>query len=154
MYRKSSVFASSSSAIASKTEADYRQGMIPNTVAMAEDVNAYGLNSDKMNWTMSQEISNLLEAYGITLGSDYVSDPTNAANKMLLKLFNEKISIGRLLTGISASSGTIPVITQTGGSLNIPDMKIRFNNAVYYANTDNEIPEITITARTYTPSSG
>ena len=154
MYRKSSVFASSSSAIASKTEADYRQGMVPNTVAMAEDVNAYGMVSDKMNWTMSQEISNLLEAYGITLGSDYVSDPTNAANKMLLKLFNEKISIGRTLTGISASSGTIPVITQAGGSLSIPDMKIRFNNAVYYANTDNEIPEITITARTYTPSSG
>lgn len=154
MYRKSSVFASSSSAVASKTEADYRQGMVPNTVAMAEDVNAYGLLSDKMNWTMSQEISNLLEAYGITLGSDYVSDPTNTANKMLLKLFNEKISIGRLLTGVSASSGTIPVITQTGGSLDIPDMKIRFNSAVYYANTDNEIPEVTITACTYTPSSG
>lgn len=145
MYRKTSVFASSSPSIASRTDAEYRQGMVPNTVAMAEDVNAYGLTSDEMNWTMSQELSNLIEAYGITLGSGRVSDPNNAANKMLLQLFREKLSVGRYLTGFS---GTIPVITQSGNQLTIPELKIRFNSTVYYSTTDATIPEVTIPAQT------
>lgn len=154
MYRKSSVFASGSSAVASRTEADYRQGMIPNTVAMAEDVNAYGTLSDKMNWTMSQEISNLIEAYGITLGSDYVSDPTNAANKQLLKLFQEKLGSVRSLTGVMYNGTTIPVITQTSSGLSIPQLKIRFNNTVYYSDTETTNPIVTVPAQTYTLGSG
>lgn len=145
MYRKTSVFASGSSDIAPRSDTDYRQGMIPNTVAMAEDVNAYGLISDEMNWTMSQELSNLIEAYGITLGSARVADPNNAANKMLLKLFREKLSIGTYLTGVG---GAIPVITQSGNALTIPELKIRFNNSVYYANTDDQMPVVTIPAQT------
>lgn len=154
MYRKSSVFASGSTAIAVKTEADFRQGMVPNTVAMAEDVNAYGQSSDKMNWTMSQEISNLLEAYGITLGSDYVSDPTNAANKMLLKLFNEKLSNSRCLTGVTAVSGTIPTITQSGSNLSVPAMSIRFNSTVYYSDTADQTESVDISAQTYSVGAG
>ena len=153
MYRKSSVFASSSTAVASKTEADYRQGMIPNTVAMAEDVNAYGLKSDEMNWTMSQELSNLLEAYGITLGSDYVSDPANAANKMLLKLFQEKLATAPYLTGVAVENGAIPVITQSGSALTIPQLKIRFNTAVYYGSTEQAIPTVTISATSFSVTS-
>lgn len=145
MYRKTSVFASGSPDIAPKSDADYRQGMIPNTVAMAEDVNAYGLKSDEMNWTMSQEISNLLEAYGITLGSARVADPTNPANKMLLKLFREKLTVGTYLTGVG---GSIPVITQSGNALNIPELQIRFNTSVYYGGTEDEMPVITIPAQT------
>lgn len=154
MYRKSSVFASGSSAVAARTEADYRQGMIPNTIAMAEDVNAYGSLSDKMNWTMSQELSNLIEAYGITLGSDYVSDPTNAANKMLLKLFQEKLSTVNGLTGVMYNGTTIPVITQTSGGLSIPELKIRFNSTVYYSNTEQDNPVVTISAQTFTLGTG
>ena len=151
MYRKSSVFASSSSAIASKTEADYRQGMVPNTVAMAEDVNAYGLNSDEMNWTMSQELCNLIEDYGITLGSARVADPTNAANKMLLKLFREKLPVSRCLTGVMGPG--MPYIEQVGGDIVVAfDFKVRFNNSVYYANTDNNIPTVTILAQTFSVS--
>ena len=151
MYRKTSVFASGSSDLAVKTEADYRQGMIPNTVAMAEDVNAYGLKSDEMNWTMSQELSNLIEAYGITLGTARVADPSNAANKMLLQVFREKLSIGTYLTGVG---GTIPTITQSGNLLTIPELKIRFNNAVYYANTDDQMPVVTIPAQTLSAAAG
>lgn len=149
MYRKASVFASGSSAVASKTEADFRQGMIPNTVAMAEDVNAYGSNSDKMNWTMSQEISNLIEAYGITLGNGYVSDPANAANKQLLKVFQEKLANSRCLTGVVVTSGVIPVITQSGSTLIIPQLKIRFNSDVYYGTTETSTPLVTVSARNF-----
>ena len=154
MYRKSSVFASGSSAVASRTESDYRQGMIPNTIAMAEDVNAYGALSDKMNWTMSQELSNLIEAYGVTLGSDYVSDPNNAANKMLLKVFQEKLSTVSGITGVMYNGTTIPVITQVSGGLSVPTMKIRFNNKVYYGTTEQENPVVTINAQTFNISSG
>lgn len=145
MYRKTSVFASGSPDMAARSDAEYRQGMIPNTVAMAEDVNAYGMKSDEMNWTMSQELSNLIEAYGITLGSARVADPNNPANKMLLKLFKEKLSIGTYLTGVG---GTIPIITQSGNALTIPELQIRFNENVYYSNTDDEMPVITIPAQT------
>lgn len=154
MYRKSSVFASGSSAVAAKTEADYRQGMVPNTIAMAEDVNAYGSVSDKMNWTMSQELSNLIEAYGITLGSDYVSDPANAANKMLLKLFQEKLSTVNGLTGVMYNGTTIPVITQVAGGLDVPELKVRFNNTVYYSNTELSNPVVTISAQTFALGTG
>ena len=93
----------------------------------------------------------MLEAYGITLGSDYVSDPTNAANKMLLKLFNEKLSNSRCLTGVSAP---IPSITQSGSALNVPAMKVRFNSTVYYSNTEQDVPEVDIAATTWSVGAG
>lgn len=152
MYRKQSVFASMSQSVAAKTEADFRGGMIPNTVAMAEDVNAYGMNSDKMNWTMSQELCNLIEAYGVTLGSDYVSDPANAQNKMLLKVLQEKVQTTRCLTGVTVKNGNIPNITQSGSYIYVPQMEVRFNQDVYYSSTEKTVPAVTIPATTVAAS--
>lgn len=150
MYRKSSVFASGSQSIAPKTDTEYRQGMVPNTVAMAEDVNAYGLTSDQMNWTMSQELCNLLEQYGVTLGSGFDSNPSSTNNKMLIKLLKEKYASVRCLTGLTGP--TIPVITQSGNQLTIPQLSVRFNSNVYYGTTEALTPIVTVSAQTLSAS--
>lgn len=145
MIKKDSIFASGGQKDATKTESDFRAGMIPNTVAMAEDVNQYGYQADRDLWVVCKEINNLLESYGISLPSE--NDYEENAQYRLTDLFKNKVSGAYLLTGVDRS-GYTTAPTQVGAAINFPQMKIVFNKEVFYGTTRASLQETTLTAQT------
>lgn len=150
MINKTSIFASGGDKDTSKTEADFRIGMLPNHVAMAEDVNIYGNMSDTQLWVVCREIVNLLGLYGISPdGSTVPADPSDpsASQNQLATMFTNNLPQQTLLTGIVWSSYTAAP-TQVGNSISFPACKICYNLDVYYGNTGSRQHVVNLNATT------
>lgn len=144
MINKETVFASAGTTSGS-SEAGYTTGMIPGTVAKAEDVNLYMGISDQQLFSVCKEIANLLTDAGITL---------NANSYTQLKTWaKEKLQGSAYLTGVDADSYT-SAPTQTGNAISFPEMKIIFNTGVYYGKTSADHQVTTLSAQTLSATSG
>lgn len=143
MITKDSVFASGGKLDADKTKVDFRTGMIPNTVAMAEDVNTYGNWSDRDLKVVCDEIVNALEGQGIVPNNSYVTGESTQLDSMI----KTKIKNGFILTGLDYSTYDMPPV-QNGNTITFPEMQIAFNTEVYYGNTQATILTVTIPAQT------
>ena len=138
MRNKDSIFASAGTT-AGSSDAGYTTGMVPGTVAKAEDVNLYMGISDQQLYSVCKEVANLLTANGITLDAN--------DNTQLLNWSRTKIQGNFELTGIDADSYT-SAPTQSGNSISFPTMKIIFNTGVYYGKTPAQHQVTTLPAQT------
>lgn len=149
MITKDRIFASAGSQNTTATGSDFSTGMIPNTVAMAEDVNTYGNMSDKDLWVVCQELVNLLANFGISPNNSYDSGQQN----QIAQMFQQNVTGAYSLTGIIRSSfSTAP--TQNGTQITFPSLGIAYNLDVYYGNTQARIQETTLQAQTLSATSG
>ena len=150
MITKDSIFAQGGQQDTSQGDADFRVGYIPNTTAMAESVNRFGSMSDRQLWVVCHELVNLLSLYGITPDNvDVQTDPNDpsASQNQLATLFSTKIKQPATLTGIIQADYT-SAPTQSGNSISFPQMKISYNNAVYYGDTQQQMRTVTLSAQT------
>ena len=138
MINKDSIFASAGTTSGSSS-AGFTTGMIPGTVAKAEDVNMYMGISDEQLYSVCKEIANLLTDAGITL------DPNSYTQ--LRTWAQTKINSAAFLTGIDAGSYTTAP-TQAGNSIWFPKMKIIYNTGVYYGKTESTHQVTTLAAQT------
>lgn len=148
MITKDRIFASGGVQDPTKTGSDFSTGMVPNTVAMAEDVNTYGNMSDKDLWVVCQEIVNLMSNYGVSPNDSYDSGQQG----QLANMFNEKIANGYSLTGIDRSTYT-SAPTQNGTQISFPQLGIVYNLDVYYGNTASRLQRTTLNQQTLTANS-
>lgn len=147
MITKDRIFASAGVQEPSATGSDFSTGMVPNTVAMAEDVNTYGNMADRDLWVVCQEIQNLMANYGVAPNESYDAGQQG----QLATIFKDKIGGAYALTGVVRSSiSTMP--SQNGASINIPQMEIVYNLDVYYGNTQSRMQSTTLAAQTITAS--
>lgn len=145
MITKDRIFASGGPKDPNATGTDYSNGMQPNTVAMAEDVNTYGYMSDRDLWAVCQEIQNLMANYGVSPNDDYAPEKQT----QLADMFKDKLNTGYALTGVEYKSGmTMP--KQNGASINIPQMTVVYNLDVYYGNTQARLQRTTLAQQTIT----
>lgn len=144
MINKDSIFASAGTTSGS-SPAGYTTGMIPNTLAKAEDVNMYMGISDRQLYSVCKEIANLLIESGITLDANSYTQ--------LTKWAKEKMISAAYLTGIDATSYT-SAPTQSGNTITFPSMKIIYNTDVYYGKTMSEHQITTLGAQTLSATSG
>jgi len=144
MINKTSIFASSGSTSGSSASG-YTTGMIPGTVAKAEDVNLYMNISDNQLYSVCKEVANLLVNSGIAL------DATSTSQ--LYAWFRTKIKGFSGLTGVDQESYT-SAPTQTGNSISFPAMKIVYNTSVYYGRTESTHQETTLSATTISATNG
>ena len=144
MRNKDSIFASAGTTEGSSS-AGYTTGMIPGTVAKAEDVNLYMGMSDQELYSVCKEVANLLTAYGITL------DPNSYTQ--LLGWAQDKLGSMMALTGIDAQAYT-SAPTQSGNAISFPEMKIVYNTGVYYGKTEAQHQATTLSAQTLSATSG
>lgn len=143
MINKQNVFASATEAI-DPTGTGFTTGMVPQTVARAEQVNKYMNMSDKDLWVVCLEIKNLLAKYNILPNDGY-----NAGDCVqLTSMFTNNVKNSFSLTGVNKDSysGTPP--TQTGNAIEFSEMKIVYNTDVYYGQTDSTHKECTLQAQT------
>lgn len=138
MINKETVFASAG-AKAGSSSSGYTTGMVPGTVAKAEDVNLYLGISDEQLYSVCKEIANLLTDAGIVLNPNSYTQLTTWAK--------EKIAGAAFLTGIDAEYYSAAP-TQNGNSISFPQMKIMFNTDVYYGKTAAEHQTTTLSAQT------
>ncbi len=148
MITKENVFAQAGKQDPERTAADFRTGMIPNTVAMAEDVNTYGNWSDRDLKVVCDELVNALLGQGITPNGSYTPADANQLDTLL----KTKMKSGFLLTGLDYASYETPP-TQNGASIVFPAMKVLFNTSVYYGNTQEDLFVVDIQAQTLTANS-
>lgn len=147
MITKDRIFASAGVQEPSATGSDFSTGMVPNTVAMAEDVNTYGNMADRDLWVVCQEIQNLMANYGVAPNESYDAGQQG----QLASMFKDKIGGAYALTGVVRSSiSTMP--SQNGATINIPQMEIVYNLDVYYGNTQARMQSTTLAAQTITAS--
>lgn len=148
MITKENVFAQAGKQDPERTAADFRTGMIPNTVAMAEDVNTYGNWSDRDLKVVCDELVNALLGQGITPNGSYTPADANQLDTLL----KTKMKSGFLLTGLDYDKYTTAP-AQNGASVVFPEMAVAFNSTVYYGNTQENIDVVTIPAQTLTANS-
>lgn len=149
MITKDRIFASAGVQEPSATGSDFSLGMVPNTVAMAEDVNTYGNMADRDLWVVCQEIQNLMANYGVSPNNSYDAGQQG----QLATMFKDKLNSGYALTGVDRSSiTTMP--SQNGASVKIPQMVIVYNLDVYYGNTQARLQRTTLAQQTLTANSG
>lgn len=143
MINKETVFASAGTTSGSSS-AGFTTGMVPGTVAKAEDVNMYMGISDQQLYAVCTEVKNLLTSSGIVI------DPTN--NTQLQTWASTKLQSAAFLTGIDAGSYT-SAPTQNGNAITFPEMVIIYNKDVYYGKTASRLQRTVLPAQTLSATS-
>lgn len=149
MINKDRIFASAGAQDTTKTGSDFSSGMVPNSVAMAEDVNTYGNMSDRDLWVVCQEIVNLMANYGLTPNDSYSAGQQG----QLAQMFQQNVTGAYGLTGIIRSTFTTAP-TQNGTQIKFPQIGIAYNLDVYYGNTQARVQRTTLKAQTLRATSG
>lgn len=144
MINKTSIFASAGTT-AGSFASGYTTGMIPNTVAKAEDVNMYMGISDQQLYSVCRELANLLTQNGITLDANSYTQ--------LAEWASTKIKGSTEITGIDQGSYT-SAPTQSGNAISFPAMSIVYNTEVYYGKTDSTHQITTLASQTLSATSG
>ena len=127
----------------STTEADFRNGMIRNTIAMAEDVNTYGNMIDEQVEIITKEIVNALEGQGITI------DPN--LNNQILTMIQSKLPAGYSLTGVYFDGVTQPTAVLTNATtITFSAFTAYFNAKGYFGNTQSDLTKVVVPQTTVT----
>lgn len=135
MKNKTYIFADLGERRAVPSETDFRNGMIKNTIAMAEDVNTYGYEIDEQVSVITKEIVNALEGQGITI------DPN--LNNQILTMIQSKLPAGYSLTGVYFDGVNQPTATQNGtSSITFSAFTAYFNSKGYFGNTQSDLTKV------------
>lgn len=123
---------------------DYTTGMVPHTVAYAEDVNYMGFALDDDLYSACKEILNVLAAYGV---SPDANDLTQ-----LVTTIRTKMAGSHLLTGLDYDSYTTAP-TQSGNSISFPAFSVNFSTKGYYGDKLSDFVKVDFDAQTISASS-
>ena len=143
MINKDTVFASAGTT-AGSSASGYTTGMVPGTVAKAEDVNLYMGMSDQQLYAVCNEVANLLTDAGIVLDPNDYDQLTTWAKT--------KVPGGMYPTGIDMDFYT-SAPTQNGNAISFPQMKVVFNTSVYYGKYNSTHQSTTLSAQTLSANS-
>ena len=122
---------------------DYTTGMVPHTVAYAEDVNYMGNLMDSDLYSACKEILNVLAEYGV---SPDANDMTQ-----LVTTIKSKMAGSHLLTGIDYNSYTTAP-TQSGNAISFPAFSINFCTKGYYGDKLTDFTKVDFAAQTIAAS--
>ncbi len=143
MIRKDNIFAEDTENRDANNVTSFKQGMVPQTIARAEQVNMAGFMSDRDLYVVCKEIENLLGLYNITPNNSYVDGQQN----QLATMFTSALRQGTPLTGVyQPGSPTAP--TQNGSTITFPDIELLFNTGVYYGEEADTHINATLSAQT------
>lgn len=148
MITKDNIYASAGERDSRKTATDFRTGEVPNTVAMAEDVNTYGFWTDRDLWVVCKELNNLLSHFGISPNNSY----STGQQGQLATAIKSRLQTGITLTGINKADYTTAP-TQNGNSISFSRMGINYNLGVYYGGTDAQKQKTTLSAQSLAATS-
>lgn len=147
MINKQYKFASAGAQTTGWNDSMYQEGMHPNTIAMAEDVNSFGNQMDTDVYSVCKEVANVITNGVIDKdgGNGYTLNESN--NAQLLTTMRD-MSNGFMQTGImfnGTESITIPY--QNGvTSIVFNGLKIMFNEGGYFGNGAAKMQFATLTA--------
>ena len=122
----------------------YVDGMIPHTVAYAEDVNYFGYLIDDDLYSVCKEVLNLLAEYGVA--------PDANDFTQLVTTIKSKMAGSHLLTGIDYDSYTTAP-TQNGNSISFPAFSVNFCTKGYYGDKLSDFTKVSVDAQTISASS-
>lgn len=109
MINKQSIFAQSGQLQPSYSDANYREGMKPQTIAYAEDVNSFGNTMDTALTAVCKEVAKVITDNGIALNAN--------DNTQLSTVFDTKMQSGYMMTGVNYDGATFTNPTQNGNSI-------------------------------------
>ena len=149
MINKQNIFASSGQQTQGYSASDYVGGMIPNTIAMAEDVNSFGNTMDTDLSSVCKEVANVI-TNGVLDKDGGDGEALNAASFTQLLGALRAMSNGFLQTGIVYDGGSITCPTQDGvTSIKFGgQIRIMFNEGGYFGNSASKMQIGTIAANT------
>lgn len=149
MINKQDIFASSGQQTQGYSSSDYVGGMIPNTVAMAEDVNSFGNKLDTDVSSVCKEVANVITS-GVLDKDGGDGQTLNSASFTQLLTALRAMSNGFLQTGIMFDGSTItcPVQNGTTGIKFGGQLKIMFNEGGYFGNSASKMHIGTIASGT------
>jgi len=146
MKNKSYIFADLGDRRTTPSEAEFRTGMVRNTIAMAEDVNTYGYEIDEQVDIITKEIVNALEGEGITINPNL--------NNQLSTMIKTKLPGGYSLTGVYFDGVTQPTASQNGvSSIVFSAFTACFNAKGYFGNTQSDLTRVNVAQTTVTVDS-
>lgn len=149
MINKQNIFASSGQQTQGYSASDYVGGMIPNTIAMAEDVNSFGNMLDTDVSSVCKEVANVV-TNGVLDKDGGEGEALNAASFTQLLGALRAMSNGFVQTGIMYDGGSITCPTQSGVSSIVfgGQIRIMFNEGGYFGNSASKMQIGTIAANT------
>lgn len=122
----------------------YVEGMVPHTVAYAEDVNYFGYLIDDDLYSVCKEVLNLLAEYGVA--------PDANDFTQLVTTIKSKMAGSHLLTGLDYNSYTAAP-TQNGNSISFPAFSVNFCTKGYYGDKLSDFTKVSVDAQTISASS-
>ena len=149
MINKQNIFASAGQQAQGYSTSDYVTGMIPNTIAMAEDVNSFGNTLDKDLDVVCKEIAGVV-TNGVLDKDGGEGEALNAADNTQLLTALRGMSNGFLQTGIMYDGSSITCPTQNGTTSIVfgGQIRIMFNEGGYFGNSASKMQIGTIAANT------
>lgn len=150
MINKQNIFASAGQQAQGYGTTQYVTGMVPNTIAMAEDVNSFGNTLDKELGVVCNEIANVITS-GVLDKDGGDGEALNAADNAQLLTALRNMSNGFTQTGIIYDGvQTLTTPTQNGTSgINFGGaIRIMFNQGGYFGNSAAKMQIGTIAANT------
>lgn len=149
MINKQNIFASAGQQTQGYSATDYVTGMIPNTIAMAEDVNSFGNTLDKELDVVCKEIAGVV-TNGVLDKDGGDGTALNPADNAQLLGALRGMSNGFLQTGIMYDGASITCPTQNGTTSIVfaDQIKIMFNEGGYFGNSASKMKIGTIAANT------
>lgn len=149
MINKQDIFASSGQQTQGYSSSDYAGGMIPNTIAMAEDVNSFGNKLDTDVNSVCKEVASVITS-GVLDKDGGDGQVLNGASFTQLLTSLRAMANGFLQTGIMFDGSTItcPVQNGTTGIKFGGQLKIMFNEGGYFGNSASKMHIGTIASGT------
>ena len=149
MINKQNIFASAGQQTQGYSASDYVTGMVPNTIAMAEDVNSFGNTMDKDLDVVCKEIAGVV-TNGVLDKDGGEGAALNAADNTQLLTALRGMSNGFLQTGIMYDGSSITCPTQNGTTSIVfgGQIRIMFNEGGYFGNSASKMQIGTIAANT------
>lgn len=149
MINKQNIFASAGQQTQGYGTSQYIGGMIPNTIAMAEDVNSFGNMLDTDLSSVCKEVANVVTT-GVLDKDGGDGQELNAASFTQLLNSLRAMSNGFLQTGIMYDGSSITCPTQNGTTSIVfgGQIRIMFNEGGYFGNSASKMQIGTIAANT------
>ena len=149
MINKQNIFASAGQQTQGYGTSQYISGMIPNTIAMAEDVNSFGNMLDTDLSSVCKEVANVVTT-GVLDKDGGDGQELNAASFTQLLNSLRAMSNGFLQTGIMYDGSSITCPTQSGLTSIVfgGAIRIMFNEGGYFGNSASKMQIGTIAANT------
>ena len=150
MIDKQNIFASAGQQAQGYSASEYVTGMVPNTIAMAEDVNSFGNTMDKDLDAVCKEVANVVTT-GVLDKDGGDGAALNAADNTQLLTALRNMPNGFSQTGIMYNgTDSITCPTQNGNTQIVfgGALRIMFNEGGYFGNSASKMHIGTIAANT------